>query len=84
MAVKFITAEEAANLLFDGCTVCGVSFGCEGWPEDLGLAIEKRFLETGHPAGITNIHAAGFQNGNCLAHEGLIKLDISSHESTTP
>ncbi len=84
MAAKIITAEEAANLLFDGCTVCGVSFGSEGWPEELGLAIEKRFLETGHPAGITNIHAAGFQNGNCLAHEGLVKLDISSHESTTP
>jgi propionate CoA-transferase len=81
---KIITMEEAANLFFDGCTVCGVSFGVEGWPEELGMAVEKRFLETGHPKGITNIHAAGFISGACWGHEGLIDLDISSHESTTP
>ena len=81
---KIISMEEAANLFFDGCVVCGVSFGVEGWPEELAMAVEKRFLETGHPAGITNIHAAGFQSGNVWAHDGLIALDISSHESTTP
>jgi propionate CoA-transferase len=81
---KIISMEEAANLFFDGCVVCGVSFGVEGWPEEVAMAVEKRFLETGHPAGITNIHAAGFQSGNVWAHEGLIALDISSHESTTP
>jgi propionate CoA-transferase len=81
---KFISMEEAANLLFDGCCVCGVSFGVEGWPEEFGLAVEKRFLETGHPANITNIHAAGFIPGGCWGHEGLIKYDISAHESTTP
>jgi propionate CoA-transferase len=81
---KIISMEETANLFFDGCCVVGVSFGSEGWPEEIGLAVEKRFLETGHPAGITNVHAAGFRAGNCWAHEGLIALDISSHESTTP
>ena len=81
---KIISREEVAQLFFDGCCVVGVSFGSEGWPEEIGLAVEKRFLETGHPAGITNVHAAGFRAGNCWAHEGLIALDISSHESTTP
>ena len=81
---KIITKEQAAELFFDGAVVCGVSFGVEGWPEEIGLAVEKRFLETGHPAGMTNIHAAGFIPGGCWAHDGLLALDISSHESTTP
>lgn len=81
---KIISKEEAAQMFFDGCCVVGVSFGSEGWPEEIGLAVEKRFLETGHPAGIVNVHGAGFRAGNCWAHEGLIALDISSHESTTP
>ena len=81
---KFITEAQAAELFFDGCCVLGAAFGKEGWPGEIGKAVEKRFLETGHPAGITNVHAAGFINGACWGHEGLIKLDISSHESTTP
>ena len=81
---KIISMEEAANLFFDGCCVVGAAFGSEGWPEEIGLAVEKRFLETGHPAGITAIHAAGNRAAKCWAHEGLISLDISSHESTTP
>ena len=81
---KIISMEEAAKLFFDGCCVVGVSFGTEGWPEEIGLAVEKRFLETGHPANMINVHAAGFRAGNCWAHEGLLALDISSHESTTP
>ncbi|MBR2779111.1 MAG: acylcoa--acetate/3-ketoacidcoatransferase [Firmicutes bacterium] len=79
-----ITKEQAAELFFDGAVVCGVSSGVEGWPEEIGMAVEKRFLETGHPAGMTNIHAAGFISGECWAHEGLLALNISSHESTTP
>jgi propionate CoA-transferase len=81
---KIISAEEAAKMFFDGCCVVGVSFGTEGWPEEVGLAVEKRFLETGHPNSMINVHAAGFRAGNCWAHEGLLALDISSHESTTP
>lgn len=81
---KIITAKEAADLFFDGCCVVGVSFGVEGWPEEVGLAVEKRFLETGHPANITNVHAAGFITGNCWGHKGLVGMNISSHESTTP
>ena len=81
---KFITEAEAAELFFDGCCVVGACFGSEGWPEMIGKAIEKRFLETGHPAGMIAVHAAGNRAANCWAHEGLLSLDISSHESTTP
>ena len=56
---KFITEAEAAELFFDGCCVVGACFGSEGWPEMIGKAIEKRFLETGHPAGMIAVHAAG-------------------------
>ena len=81
---KIISLQEAANLFTDNCCVVGVSFGVEGWPEEIGMAVEKRFLQTGHPCNITNVHAAGFIAGSCWGHEGLIGLDISSHESTTP
>jgi propionate CoA-transferase len=63
-----------------------------GWPEEIGLAIEKRFLETGHPAGITHIHGAGQGDfgrmsedgktcrGECaLAHDGLLTCSIHGH-----
>ncbi len=81
---KIISVKEAADMFFDGCCVVGVSFGSEGWPEEVGLAVEKRFLETGSPKNMINVHAAGFRAGKCWAHDGLLALDISSHESTTP
>lgn len=81
---KIITKEQAAELFFDGAVVCGVAGGSEGWPEEIALAVEKRFLETAHPAGMTHIHAAGLMAADCWAHDGLLALDISSYESVAP
>jgi len=81
---KVITVKEAAELFVDGDIILGASFGMSGWPEEIGQAIEKRFLETGHPRDMVHIHAAGCIPADCFAHEGMLKWDISSHESTTP
>ena len=55
------------------------------------LAIENRFMETGHPSGITHIHEAGQRisavclrtanlPGECaLAHDGLLSCSIHGH-----
>lgn len=81
---KVITLKEAAELFDDGDIILAACFGQEGWPEEIGQAIEKRFLETGHPRDMTHVHAAGAIPAACLAHDGMLKWSISSHESTTP
>lgn len=89
---KIITVQEAAELVQDGAVLGSAVQGMTGWPEEIGLAIEKRFLETGHPAGITHIHGAGQGDfartstdgktcrGECaLAHDGLLTCSIHGH-----
>lgn len=90
--VKMITVQEAADMIQDGAVLGSAVQGMTGWPEEIGLAIEKRFLETGHPAGITHIHGAGQGDfgrtspdgktcrGECaLAHDGLLTRSIHGH-----
>lgn len=89
---KLITIREAAEMVQDGAVIGSAVQGMAGWPEEIGLAIEKRFLETGHPAGITHIHGAGQGDfgrmsedgktcrGECaLAHDGLMTCSIHGH-----
>ena len=67
---KIITVKEAAELVQDGAVIGSAVQGMTGWPEEIGLAIENRFMETGHPSGITHIHGAarGISAG-CLRTE---------------
>ena len=81
---KIITVKEAADLFVDGDVLIGATFGMTGWPEEIGKAIEARFLETGHPRDMVQYHAAGCIPAGCFGHEGMLKMTISSHESTTP
>ncbi len=89
---KIITVKEAADMIQDGAVLGSAVQGMTGWPEEIGIAIEKRFLETGHPAGITHIHGAGQGDfgrrsedgktchGECvLAHDGLLTRSIHGH-----
>lgn len=89
--MKLITVKEAAELIGDGAVLGSAVQGMTGWPEEIGLAIEKKFLETGHPANITHIHGAGQGDfarsrgdgtcrGECaLAHDGLLARSIHGH-----
>ena len=57
---KFVTAAAAAALIADGDTVALIGGGgglCEA--TCLHEAIERRFLESNHPRGLTVIHSLG-------------------------
>lgn len=75
--MKIISAEAAAALFGDGSTIIPGGFGCAGHPEAITKAIERRFVETGHPRGLKLYFAAGpgdrqDQGLNRLAKDGLV------------
>jgi propionate CoA-transferase len=86
---KVITAEQAAAFIKDGATLGYSAFLTAGFPEELGIAIEKRFLADGHPAGLTVIQGAsagdwktrGMQH---FAHAGLVKRWIGAWTGDAP
>lgn len=87
--VSIISAEEAAALVKDHDTITSIGFVSSAHPEALTKALEKRFLETKKPQGLTYIYAGsqGKRDGRAaehLAHEGLLKRAIIGHWQTVP
>ncbi len=89
--VKFITPEQAAELVKDGATAALGGFGAYCGPDALLEALSRRFKETAHPAGITVV--TGISTGdnsqadmgmNRIAHEGLIDTIIAGHLANPP
>ena len=87
---RFMSAKEAVALIGDGDTV-GLIGGGGGLVEAtlLHAAVERRFLETGHPRGLTCIHALGIgdrkeRGMNRFAHEGMVKRVIGGHWVWSP
>ncbi len=86
---KVISAEAAAALIKDGATVGAAACAMSGWPEELTMAMEKRFLKSGHPAKMTFVHAAGIGNWKDkgpqhFAHAGMIGKWIGGHCGLSP
>jgi propionate CoA-transferase len=86
---KIVSAEEAVRVIRSGDTVAldGVMGG--GAPDELIVALEKRFLESGEPRGLTLMYASGIGDGqdkgvNRIAQEGLLKRVIAGHWALTP
>ncbi len=90
MRAIFRSAEDCAALVRDGVTVAVAgSGGGLAEPDAVLAALEARFLATGHPRGLTVVHALGIgargQRGmNRLAHEGLIARVIGGHWTWSP
>ncbi|GAA3547862.1 acyl CoA:acetate/3-ketoacid CoA transferase [Zobellella aerophila] len=88
MKSKFITKEEAAELIRDDSTICTVGMTLVSASESILSSIEKRFLETDSPRNLTLVHAAGQSDRNRgiqhLAHPGLVKRIIGSHWGLAP
>jgi acyl CoA:acetate/3-ketoacid CoA transferase len=76
--------EEAVARIGDGATVAVGSTGSVGTPDLLLNALEKRFLESGHPRNLTVVAPQrpgdlGGKGGlNCFAHEGMLARVIGA------
>jgi propionate CoA-transferase len=86
---KVISVADAIALIQDGDTVAATGYGGNGIPEDLYVELERRFLETGSPLGLTLLYPAGQGDvGECglnrLAYEGLLRRVIGGHFALTP
>ncbi|MGS2718714.1 acyl CoA:acetate/3-ketoacid CoA transferase [Eionea flava] len=89
MKNKIVSADDAVALIQDGDTLCLSGFVGTGTPEELIIALEKRFLDTGSPKNLTIVFAAAPGDGkdrgaNRLAHKGLIKRVIGGHWALVP
>ena len=80
---KIVTAREAVQLIHDGDTIATSGFVGIGFPENIAVALEQRFVESsekdpdgvGKPEGLTLVYAAGQGDGkerglNHLGHAG--------------
>ncbi|HJV44873.1 MAG TPA: acyl CoA:acetate/3-ketoacid CoA transferase [Bacillota bacterium] len=91
MMSKMITAKQAAELIGDGYTVGASTVGLAGWAEEVAMAIEERYLTTGHPKNITLVHASASgdrvtrtKGTHHLGYEGLVKRLICGHTGQAP
>ena len=86
---KVITAEAAARLIRDGATVGVEGAGRLLLSEAVSSAIERQFLSTGRPRGLTLLQPCGFgDDGDAgashFAHEGLVRRVISPGYGDSP
>ena len=89
MKNKIVSPAEAVAIIRSGDTVSIAGFVGIGTPDELLIAIEQRFRETGEPRDLTLVFAAAPGDGrdrglNRLAHKGLVKRAIGGHWSLVP
>jgi len=87
---RFLNAADAAALIQDGSTVA-ISGNGAGMisAEAVFAALEKRFLETGRPCGLTLVHSLGLGDRDALgtnrfAHEGMLRKVVAAHFTWSP
>ena len=84
--VAILGADEIARRIPDGATVAVTGSGIFLEADVIFAAIERSFLESGHPRNLTIVHALGVGDGarsgmNRFAHEGLTAKVIGGHWS---
>ena len=86
---KVISAQDAIAIVQDDDVLATSGYGGNGTADQLMVALEKRFLESGSPESLTLVFAGGQGDGkkkglNHLGHEGLIKRVIGGHYGLIP
>jgi propionate CoA-transferase len=86
---KVVSAAEAIAAIKNGATIGTGGFVGIGFAEQLAIALEERFLETGEPRNLSLIYAAGQGDGknrglNHFGHEGLVGRVIGGHWGLVP
>ncbi|HEX3182673.1 MAG TPA: acyl CoA:acetate/3-ketoacid CoA transferase [Beijerinckiaceae bacterium] len=86
---KIVSADEALAVVRDSDTVAFSGFVGIGTPDELILALLRRFETTGAPKDLTLMFAAAPGDGkerglNRLAREGLVKRVVGGHWSLVP
>lgn len=83
---KLITARQAVDQVEDGAWLVTSGFQMIAHAEELSVALERRFLETGAPRGLTLMHGGGQgqAGGDTLglvhySHENLVGRYICGH-----
>ena len=89
MAIKILTARQAADLVPDNINFATNGFMGAAVAEEILAEIENRFLETGKPNNLTLLFCAAQGDGktkglNHMAHEGLISRAIGGHWGMAP
>lgn len=88
--VRIVSAEEAIRQIKDGDMIAVGGFIGSGHPQEVSYALEKSFLETGHPRDLGIVFSAGMGDGttalglNHLGHEGLLKRIVGGHWGLIP
>jgi propionate CoA-transferase len=86
---KVTSAAAAMALVADGDTLATSGFIGIGFPENLAVALERRFVDTAAPRGLTLVYAGGQGDGkdrglNHFGREGLVARVIGGHWGLVP
>ncbi|AWI04202.1 acyl CoA:acetate/3-ketoacid CoA transferase [Clostridium drakei] len=87
--VKILESHEVAEMVKDEDLIVTGGFVGSCCPETLNKALEKRFLETGHPNNLTLVYAAAQgdakgKGADHFAHEGMLKRVVGGHWNLAP
>ena len=66
---KSLSAEEAVRVIRDGDTLATEGFRGAGFPGEVAIELERRFLTRGGPKDLTLVYAAGIGDGKTRGGE---------------